>query len=244
MAKYTTGEIAKLCNVSVRTVQYYDTREILMPGELSEGGRRIYSEKDLKKMKLICYLRELGLPIESIKDLLQSENADKVLSLLLDRQEEILNKEISEGQDKLKRIETLRQALQTTSDFSLESIGAITHKVENKKKLKRIRIMMLLLGLPVTALQWVAILLWVLKGIWWVMPIWAVTGVVYGVWVSQYYFKSVAYICPECHTIFLPRFKEAFFANHTPTTRKLTCTACQYHGYCVETYKEEKKNGA
>lgn len=38
MSKYTTGEIAKLCGVSVRTVQYYDTRNILTPSELTEGG--------------------------------------------------------------------------------------------------------------------------------------------------------------------------------------------------------------
>lgn len=42
MSKYTTGEIAKLCGVSVRTVQYYDTRGILTPSELTEGGRRIF----------------------------------------------------------------------------------------------------------------------------------------------------------------------------------------------------------
>lgn len=54
MPKYTTGEIAKLCGVSVRTVQYYDTRGILIPSELSEGGRRLYSEDDYKKMKIIC----------------------------------------------------------------------------------------------------------------------------------------------------------------------------------------------
>ncbi len=46
MSKYTTGEIAKLCGVSVRTVQYYDERGILIPSELSEGGRRLYSEDD------------------------------------------------------------------------------------------------------------------------------------------------------------------------------------------------------
>ena len=51
MSKYTTGEIAKLCGVSVRTVQYYDSRNILIPSELSEGGRRLYSEQDLKRMK-------------------------------------------------------------------------------------------------------------------------------------------------------------------------------------------------
>ncbi len=53
MSKYTTGEVAKLCNVSVRTVQYYDSRGILVPSEISEGGRRIYSEEDLKKMQII-----------------------------------------------------------------------------------------------------------------------------------------------------------------------------------------------
>jgi hypothetical protein len=40
---YTTGEIAKLCGVSVRTVQYSDTRGILIPSSLTEGGRRLYT---------------------------------------------------------------------------------------------------------------------------------------------------------------------------------------------------------
>ena len=52
MSKFTTGELAKLCGVTVRTVQYYDTRGILIPSELSEGGRRLYSEYDLKRMKI------------------------------------------------------------------------------------------------------------------------------------------------------------------------------------------------
>lgn len=60
MSKYSTGELAKLCNVTVRTVQYYDTRGILIPSELSEGGRRLYSEDDLRRMKIICFLRPQG----------------------------------------------------------------------------------------------------------------------------------------------------------------------------------------
>ena len=71
MSKYSTGEIAKLCSVTVRTVQYYDTRGILIPSELSEGGRRLYSEDDLKRMKIICFLRELDLPIGVIAQILK-----------------------------------------------------------------------------------------------------------------------------------------------------------------------------
>lgn len=38
MSRYTTGEVTKLCGVTVRTVQYYDTRGILIPTELTEGA--------------------------------------------------------------------------------------------------------------------------------------------------------------------------------------------------------------
>ena len=90
MSKYTTGEIAKLCGVTVRTVQYYDTRGILVPTELSEGGRRLYSEDDLKRMKVICFLRELGLPIDSISQILSEEDPGSVIRLLLEQQEQDL----------------------------------------------------------------------------------------------------------------------------------------------------------
>ena len=90
MSKYTTGEIAKLCEVTVRTVQYYDTRGILVPSELTEGGRRLYNDEDLRKMKIICFLRELDLPINSIADLLKEEDPGSVISLLLEQQRKML----------------------------------------------------------------------------------------------------------------------------------------------------------
>ena len=83
MSKYTTGEIAKLCGVSVRTVQYYDTRNILTPSELTEGGRRLYSEEDLKRMKIICFLRDAGISINSIGELLSEHDPGSVISVLL-----------------------------------------------------------------------------------------------------------------------------------------------------------------
>ena len=92
MSKYTTGEIAKLCEVTVRTVQYYDTRGILVPSELTEGGRRLYNDEDLRKMKIICFLRELDLPINSIAELLKEEDPGSVISLLLEQQKTQLSK--------------------------------------------------------------------------------------------------------------------------------------------------------
>lgn len=236
MSKYTTGEIAKLCGVSVRTVQYYDSRKILIPSELSEGGRRLYSEQDLKRMKIICFLRDAGISINSIGELLSDENPGNIISVLLKQQEVILTQEINERKANLEIIDGIRRELKSINNFSIESIGDIAQIMENKKKLKQLHAIMLISGIPVTIIQWVAFIVGFVTGIWWPVIIWLSVGIVYGIWVSIFYFKRVKYICPQCHEIFRPNFKEAFFAKHTPTLRKLICTHCGSHGFCVEIY--------
>ena len=234
MSKFTTGELAKLCGVTVRTVQYYDTRGILVPSELSEGGRRLYSEDDLRRMKIICFLRETDLPIDAISQILKEEHPEKVISLLIERQEAVLSDEISQKQRKLDMLRELKNGLKSLEKFSLESIGDIAAIMESKNKLKRMRRMMILTGIPVSALQWFSVIFWIVRGIWWPFVVWALVAAVWGTLVSRYYFRHVKYICPECHEVFRPALKEAFWANHTPTARKLTCTACGRKGFCVE----------
>ena len=142
MSKYTTGEIAKLCGVSVRTVQYYDTRNILTPSELTEGGRRLYSEEDLKRMKIICFLRDAGISINSIGELLSEHDPGSVISVLLEQQENILKEEIHERQVKLDMLDGIKQELKTIENFSIESIGDIAYAMENKKKMSGAKINM------------------------------------------------------------------------------------------------------
>ena len=242
MSKYTTGEIAKLCGVSVRTVQYYDSRNILIPSELSEGGRRLYSENDLKRMRIICFLREAGLPINSISELFNEEYPEKIISVLLDQQEQILREEIAEGQKKLSIIETIKRELKEIENFSVESIGDIAHIIKQNNNLAKMRWITVLTGIPVTALQWTSLVLWITHGLWWLFAIWVCVAIPWGIIVSIYYYKHVAYICPECHEIFRPRFKEMFWAYHTPKMRRLTCPKCGRKGLCVEVYAQ--KDGA
>ncbi|MBR5247470.1 MAG: MerR family transcriptional regulator [Lachnospiraceae bacterium] len=244
MSMYTTGEIAKLCGVSVRTVQYYDTRSILVPSELSEGGRRLYSEQDLKRMKIICFLRDAGISINSIGELLSEGNPGSVISVLLEQQEQILQGEISERKAKLDIIDGIRKAIKSVENFTVEFIGDIAYSMENKKKMKRLHVILLVSGIPTGIIQWTSFILWITTGVWWPIFVWVLLAIPYGIWASNFYFKRVVYICPQCHEVFKPDFKEALWARHTPTLRKLTCTCCGYHGFCVETYgKEDKNNG-
>ena len=147
MSKYTTGELAKLCNVTVRTVQYYDKRGILIPTELSEGGRRLYSESDLQRLKVICFLREVNVPIDAISQLLEEEHPEKVISILIEQQESLLMEEIQEKQEQLEKLRELQLTVQNKESFSLESIADIAVVMKGKKQLKKLYRIILSTGL-------------------------------------------------------------------------------------------------
>ena len=183
----------------------------------------------------------MDIPIDAISQILREEHPENVISLLIEQQENALLNEISDKQGKLEKLLELKKGLKSKETFSLETIGDIAVIMEGKKKLKKMRWMMILTGLPVTALQWFSIIIWIVKGIWQPFVVWVLVAAVWGTLISRYYFNHVKYICPECHEVFKPMLKEAFFANHTPTTRKLTCTGCGHKGFCVEIWGGDKE---
>lgn len=236
MSKYTTGEVAKICNVSVRTVQYYDNRGILTPSELTEGGRRVYSENDLEKMKAICFLREIGLSINGIGQILKEEGSVKVIELFLEQQKQILAEEIAERQEKLKSLELLSNEVKNNSDFTFEKIGDVACIMEANKKLKKVRRNLWILAAIMALFEYGTLVLAIFTGMWWAFGVGMGIVVILSIWLSYYYFKETAYICPECHKVFKPKFKEVFWASHTYKTRKLTCPECGKKSFCLETH--------
>ena len=239
MSKYTTGEIAKLCGVSVRTVQYYDSRKILIPSKLSEGGRRLYSQEDLNQLKMICFLREIGISIQNISDLLEQEHPENVISILLEEQEKDLKDEMKERQEKLDKISDIHKFLKDMKNPSLKTINDIAHIMENKKQLKKVRSIMFVTAIVMGIFQWSSFLYGIFQKIWWPFLMYLLVMIPYLIWIFMYYWNHISYICPECHNIFKPSKKEMFFAKHTLITRNLTCTCCKHKGFCVETYERE-----
>lgn len=63
----TAGDLAKKMGVTVRTVQYYDKEGILSPSATSEGGRRLYTDKDIITLHQIISLKHLGFSLGDIK---------------------------------------------------------------------------------------------------------------------------------------------------------------------------------
>jgi DNA-binding transcriptional MerR regulator/DNA-directed RNA polymerase subunit RPC12/RpoP len=236
---YTTGEIAKKCNVSVRTVQYYDEKGILIPSELTEGGRRLFSEKDVQTLETICFLKEIGISLKDIAAILNSYESKEVITLLLEQRRVDLEKEITEKNEQLSKVKKLKGMLHIFEDSSENSIHDISIIMEARKNLKQMYVKMFIPCLFVEALEVASFVYAILRGNWIPFAVVMALACICVAIVFNYWHRSIMYICPQCHTTFKPRKMEAFFAGHTSKTRKLTCPECQKKMWCVETYNDK-----
>ena len=239
MSLYTTGELAKKCNVSVRTIQYYDERGILVPTDLTEGGRRLFSEKDVATLETICFLRVLDISIKDIAEILEADESKKVIELLLDEQDKILQADIKKKTEQLEKIKNIRIFLTSFKDGSQKTIHDISSIMEEREKQKKMYKKMLIVGIPVEITGIVTFVIGILQGIW--IPFFVTTAVytICAVFLANYWYKRIEYICPECHTRFQPRKMETLLANHNPKMRKLTCPSCRRKIWSLEVYRKE-----
>ena len=239
MSIYTTGELAKLCEVSVRTVQFYDAKGLLHPTALTEGGRRLYSGDDLKILSLICTLKAMGLKLDSIRGILKSDTQGKVLSLLLDEQLKQLESELKEKQKQIETVKTVKRNIKHLEVVPVNLIHDIDYMMENKRGLRKVYAMMLIVGIALDVVQIGTIALWIVKGIWWPFALAMPFILLSAALLVRMYYRNTQYVCAQCNAVFKPVFKQFFFARHTPKTRKLTCKECGYMGYCVEIFAKK-----
>ncbi|HEX2290816.1 MAG TPA: MerR family transcriptional regulator [Pseudonocardiaceae bacterium] len=70
---WKVGQLARLAGLTVRTLHHYDQVGLLSPSARTPSGHRLYGEPDVHRLYRIVALRELGLSLEVIGDLLTGE---------------------------------------------------------------------------------------------------------------------------------------------------------------------------
>jgi len=70
MHVWSIGEVARLSGVTTRTLRYYDAIGLLEPVGVDPGGRRLYARAELERLQEVLVLRELGVDLATIAEVL------------------------------------------------------------------------------------------------------------------------------------------------------------------------------
>lgn len=102
MTHFSISEMAKLSNLSIQTLRYYDQVDILKPEYVNPDNRyRYYSFRQICDIDIIKYLKHIGASLEEIRHIMKM--SPESLCDFLDKQEHTINEQI----EKLNNIQRL-----------------------------------------------------------------------------------------------------------------------------------------
>ena len=104
----TVGQIAKKMGVTVRTLQYYDKEGVMSPSAQSEGGRRLYTDKDMVKLHQILSMKYLGFSLDDIKTRLISLDTPADVANALTEHAAAIRQKMEALSESLQAIEALK----------------------------------------------------------------------------------------------------------------------------------------
>lgn len=129
---YQIGQLAKLANVNIQTIRYYERINLLKPKiRKNKNGARLYSKECFNTLSFIKNAQLIGFQLDEIKELLklrtESEGrCQKVRSSVENKLQEV--------QDKIKQYKTLEKSLKslikTCSTKSTDKVCTIMKELE------------------------------------------------------------------------------------------------------------------
>jgi MerR family transcriptional regulator, repressor of the yfmOP operon len=117
------GELANYLEMSQRTIRYYEEIGLLNSIKRIEGGRRVYTDADLRRLKLIKRLKIMGMTLSEMQELeamwtIEKSN-DKVLKRLL----ELMGNHLHRLDDRIADLNILRNEIMEYQERIQSKIG-------------------------------------------------------------------------------------------------------------------------
>lgn len=102
------GKLSAATNVKVPTIRYYESIGLLRPAARNSGNQRRYDEHDLSQLKFIKHARQLGLNIESIRELISLKTSDAMSCEVADN---IATRQLRSTRERIAALQSLEQEL-------------------------------------------------------------------------------------------------------------------------------------
>ncbi|MCL2373498.1 MAG: MerR family transcriptional regulator [Defluviitaleaceae bacterium] len=128
------GNLAKQAGVTVRTLQYYDKEGLLSPSAESDGGFRLYNDKDMAKLFQILMMKDVGLSLKEIKERLGSLDSPADVINALSSHAAGLRSNIENLTTSLNDIETLKDEIAQMDVVDFKKYAAILANLQMKNK--------------------------------------------------------------------------------------------------------------
>lgn len=106
--RFTIGHLARLTGTKVPTIRYYEQVGLLPVPPRSEGNQRLYDEQLLKRLAFIRHARELGFPLEAVRELLDLADHPEQACVSVDQ---IARRQLNEVDRRMVRLGALRAEL-------------------------------------------------------------------------------------------------------------------------------------
>ena len=135
MEGLTRSVLAKICEVNIESLRYYEKRRLIDPLR-SQSGYRLYSEEDASKIRFIKSARKLGFTLDEIGDLMglrvdKKKSCESVL--------EKAQKKLAEVEQKIKGLKSikkvLKQMIHRCEESTLTSDCPILCSIESGREL-------------------------------------------------------------------------------------------------------------
>jgi DNA-binding transcriptional MerR regulator len=103
-------EFSAFTGVTQSALRYYDGIGLFSPLHRSKSGYRYYSPEQLMTINLITVLSSLGIPLETLKELMEHRCPERILDLL-DDQEEVIDQQLRQLRDSQEILHTFRNLI-------------------------------------------------------------------------------------------------------------------------------------
>jgi DNA-binding transcriptional MerR regulator len=108
---FKIGELAHMVEMSPRTIRYYQEIGLLHPGRRVEGGKRVFTESDLQRLKFIKRLKHLGLTLSEMHELADIYEIHKTNRKVLIRLCELLGNQVKKIDERINNLNRLKEEI-------------------------------------------------------------------------------------------------------------------------------------
>lgn len=133
---YTTGEFAEKAHVTLRTIRWYDSKNLLKPSAYTEGGARLYTDADLAKLQQILLFKYLGFSLDDIREMVMTGGDEDYLLGSLDIQKKLVQEKIEELNDVYQALDRTKDAIEKHHGKELNAMLNLIHITGADQSLK------------------------------------------------------------------------------------------------------------